>query len=126
MVDVYIPNDVWSYIFTFIPLPKVEFNKLGFYCFEDEGQIVHITKISKCFMWFKIYDIKSFYDICKYSNNCIKEVKRKKSNNINETYFNMKFKELTNKYEVIYKKNLLKAENSIYTKKMYSCLNKKG
>ena len=27
----------------------------------------------------------------------------------------MKFKELTNKYEVIYKKNLLKAENSIYT-----------
>jgi len=26
----------------------------------------------------------------------------------------MKFKELTNKYEVIYKKNLLKAENSIY------------
>ena len=55
-------------------------------------------------MRFKIYDIKSFYDISKYSNNIIKEVKRKKSNNISETYFNMKFKELTNKYELIYKK----------------------
>ena len=122
MADIYIPDDVWSYIFTFIPLPKVEFNKVGFYCFKDEGQIVHITKITKCFMWFKIYDIESFYDISKYSNNIIKEVKRKKSNNISETYFSMKFKELTNKYEVIYKKNLLKAENSIYTKKIYSCL----
>ena len=36
----------------------------------------------------------------------------------------MKFKELTTKYEVIYKKNLLKAENSIYTKQLYYCLHK--
>jgi len=60
--------------------------------------------------------MERFYDISKYSNNIIKEVKRKKSIDISETYFNMKFKELSNKCEVIYKKKLLKAENSIYTK----------
>ena len=36
----------------------------------------------------------------------------------------MKFKELTNKYEVIYKKKNLKAENSIYKKQLYPCLHK--
>ena len=36
----------------------------------------------------------------------------------------MKFKESTNKYEVIYTKNLLKAENSLYTKQLYSYLHK--
>ena len=43
MADVYIPDDVWSYIFTFIPLPKVEFNKIGFYLINNE--IVRITKL---------------------------------------------------------------------------------
>ena len=60
MADVDFPQDVWNYIFTFIPLPKVEFNKVGFYFFKDEGQIVHITKITKCFMWFKIYQTNFF------------------------------------------------------------------
>ena len=101
-----------------------QFDKVGFYYFTDERQIVNIIKNSKCFMWFKVYETKSFYDIRKYSNNCIKEVKRKKSNNISERYFNMKYKESTHRYEVIYKKNILKSENSIYTKKLYSCLNK--
>jgi hypothetical protein len=36
----------------------------------------------------------------------------------------MKFKELTNKSEVIRKNNLLKAENSIYKKQLYPCLHK--
>jgi hypothetical protein len=48
MADVYIPQDVWSYIFTFIPLPKVEYNKVGFYLLKDKDknkrEIVHITK----------------------------------------------------------------------------------
>ena len=57
-------------------------------------------------MWFKIYEMESFDDISNYSNNIIKEVKRKKSNSISETYFDMKFKELTNKYEVIYIKKI--------------------
>ena len=73
IADVYIPQDVWSYIFTFIPLPKIEFNKEGFYFFKDEGQIVHITKITKCFMQFKVYEMEIFYDISKYSNNIIKK-----------------------------------------------------
>ena len=60
MADVYIPDDVWSYIFTFIPLPKVEFNKVGFYCFKDEGQIVHITKFSKFLCGLKFMILKVF------------------------------------------------------------------
>ena len=64
MADVYIPQDVWSYIFNFIPLPKVEYNKVGIYLFKDKdknkGQIVHITKITKCFMWFRVYKIYDF------------------------------------------------------------------
>ena len=43
MADFYIPDDIWSYIFTFIPLPKVEFNKIGFYIINNE--IVRITKL---------------------------------------------------------------------------------
>ena len=36
MADVYIPDGVWSYIFTFIPLPKVEFKNVGFYLYKDK------------------------------------------------------------------------------------------
>jgi hypothetical protein len=118
MVDVYIPQDVWTYMFSFIPIPKIKYNKVGFYLDQYEKKIVHITKISKCFMWFKIYEMGSFYDIRKYSNNLIKEVKRKNSNVIIETYFNMKFIELTHRYKIIHKQYILKAENSIYTTKL--------
>ena len=31
MVDVYIPQDVWTYMFSFIPLPKIKYNKVEFY-----------------------------------------------------------------------------------------------
>ena len=31
MVDVYIPQDVWTYSFSFIPISKIKYNKVGFY-----------------------------------------------------------------------------------------------
>ena len=76
MADVYIPQAVWSYISTFIPLPKVKYNKVGFYLFKDEdknkGEIVHIKKITKCFMWFRVYEINDFNDL-NYSSNQIRK-----------------------------------------------------
>ena len=80
MADVYIPQDVWSYIFTFIPLPKVEFNKVGFYLINN--QIVRITKITKCFIWCSLHIMKKEdeYHSKKYLTTIIKERRINKSN----------------------------------------------
>jgi hypothetical protein len=48
MSGVYILQDVWTYIFQFIPLPEVTYNKVWFYLFKDKDEnkeeIVHIKK----------------------------------------------------------------------------------
>jgi|AntAceMinimDraft_1070359.scaffolds.fasta_scaffold221930_2 hypothetical protein len=88
MADVYIPNDVWSYIFTFIPLPKVEFNKVGFYLYKDKdmdenrAEIIQITKISKCFMWYSAYVVDNLSNISGSIILIEKETRKKKSNSI--------------------------------------------
>jgi len=88
MADVYIPDDVWSYIFTFIPLPQIEFNKVGFYLYKDKdmdenrAELIQITKISKCLMWYSAYVVDYLNNISGSIILIEKETRKKKSNNI--------------------------------------------
>lgn len=55
----FIPQDVWKHIFSFIPEPEVEYNKIGYYIFKnssnENGSIIHITKLTTTFMWVRPY-----------------------------------------------------------------------
>ena len=104
------PQDIWEYIFGFIPKPKIEFNKVGFYIFQNklvenkQGVIIHITKLSKCFMWFKTYSFENINNLKQDVFILNGEVKKKKKN------------ELKYYCSTIYNRYFFKAENSIYMK----------
>ena len=82
------PQDIWEYILGFIPKPKIEFNKVGFYIFQNklvenkQGIIIHITKLSKCFMWFKAYTFENINNLKQDVYIINGEVKKKKKNEL--------------------------------------------
>jgi hypothetical protein len=117
------PQDVWEYILGFIPKPKIEFNKEGFYIFNKKlvenkrGIIIHITKLTKCFMWYKAY---TFVNINNLKENVFilnGEVKRKKKNELKyldvltNLILSLNHKQFINTHFPYFK-----AENSIYMK----------
>ena len=66
---------------------ETEFNKVGYYIFKNtfygDGRVIHISKISKCFMWVNCYDFSdnNFSKLVKTSDtykikisNCIKKL----------------------------------------------------
>ena len=108
------PQDIWEYIFGFIPKPKIEFNKVGFYIFQNklvenkQGVIIHITKLSKCFMWFKTYSFENINNL-KQDVFILNGVKKKKKNH--EVIFKIPHPSLHSIVLICFK-----AENSIYMK----------
>ena len=115
------PQDVWEYIFGFIPKPKIEFNKVGFYIFQNklvenkQGVIIHITKLSKCFMWFKTYSFENINNLKQDVFILNGEVKKKKKNELKylDVLTNLSS---NNKHFINSILPCFKAENSIYMK----------
>ena len=115
------PQDIWEYILGFIPKPKIEFNKVGFYIFQNklvenkQGIIIHITKLSKCFMWYKAYTFENINNLKQDVFILNGKVKRKKKKELQ--YLDVLTNLSSNNKHFI--NNILpcfKAENSIHMK----------